>query len=186
MARRYLLGLVLAMALFLPATLHAAELSVPQVTRNGDDIYVSVNLALDDNLTAEIKKGVEKKLIFHVDLFRAWYKWPDEFVLGKKIERNIKCDDIKGEYTITSVEWGGGRKTERFSGCDELLADALVVRNLKLVNMRGFQRGRYMVKVTAESRIRNLPPFIRQMFFFVKDVEFRVRQQSPVMRLGDK
>lgn len=185
MLRKTLFIAVLSLTLILPLTASATRLKDLVVTQNGDDIYVSVKLELSPELEKELKSGIEKKLIFYVDLFRAWYKWPDEFVLGKKIERELKCDNVKSEFTVTTQEWSKGPVIKRFENCDELLVWALSMDSVRLVNVKEIPKGRYLVKVSAESRLRNLPPLIGQLFFFVKDVEFNVRTHSEKMKFGE-
>jgi hypothetical protein len=159
---------------------HLRDLEVKQ---NSDVLLVSVRLELDEDLARELKGGVDKKLIFYVDLFRAWYKWPDEFVLGKRVERELKCDNVKGEYVVTELTRKGPVAT-RFASCDELLAYALKITDVRLVDAREVEHGRYIVKVTAESHLRNIPPFITVLIPFAKDKEFEVRIKSQVMKIG--
>jgi len=181
--RKILYIFLFLLSLSPPAFSEGTHLRDLKVTRNGDDLYVSVRLDLDQEMTRELKKGIEKKVIFYVDLFRAWYKWPDEFVLGKKVERDLKCDNVKGEYLVTELNRGSSI-TKRFENCEDLLSYALSVNNARLVDTKEIEHSRYLVKVTAESRLRNLPPLIGQMFFFIKDIEFSVRTKSPVMKIG--
>jgi len=181
--RKILYTLLFLLFLSSPAFSQETRLTDLKVTRNSDDLYVSVRLELDQGMTRELRNGIEKKIIFYVDLFRAWYKWPDEFVLGKKVERDLKCDNVKGEYLV--MELGRGVPvTKRFENCEDLMGYALSVNNVRLVDTKELEHSRYIVKVTAESRLRNLPPLIGQMFFFIKDLEFSVRTKSPDMRLG--
>lgn len=185
MLRKILFIAVLGLTLCLPLTASATRLKELQVTQNGGDIYVSVQLELGPELEQELKSGIEKKLIFYVDLFRAWYKWPDEFVLGKKVERELKCDNVKGEFTVTTEEWSRTPVIKRFETCDELMAWAVTLNSVRLVNVKEIPSARYIIKVSAESRLRNLPPLIGQLFFFVKDVEFNVRTHSQTMKFGE-
>ncbi len=151
----------------------------------GDDVYVSARLALDAALMKDLRAGIEKKLIFYVDLFRHWSSWPDEFIMGKKIERDVGCDNLKGEYTIVSRERGWTEKT-RYASCNELINNALILKNIKLSGLRGLTKGRYYIRVTAESKLMNLPPLLGQMFFFIKDKEFSVHTDSAIVNLGDR
>jgi hypothetical protein len=179
-------ALLTVLLVHLPSRVRAAEVSQPQVVLRGDDLHVTARLVLDEPLQREIRDGVEKKLVFYLDLFRAWYKWPDEFIAGKKLERLVRCDNIKGEYAMTTEEWGRPPVQARFESCDALLAEALAVEDMKFVSMKEFEHGRYFVRVTAESRLRNLLPLFGKMFFFVKEKEFEARADSKVVRMGGR
>ncbi|MDA8169375.1 MAG: DUF4390 domain-containing protein [Nitrospiraceae bacterium] len=167
-----------------PLKARATNISDLQVKLNGDDIYVSARLVMDPSLIKDLKAGIEKDLIFYVDVFRKWSSWPDEFIVGRRIERQLKCDNVKGEYMIISDEGGRTRKGVRYANCDDLIQDALAIKNVKVTSAKELIWGKYVVKVSAESRLRNLPPLLGQMFFFLKDKEFKVDMKSPVMRLG--
>lgn len=186
MRKTVLFAFLLALFLTLPPieAARANEVRILEVSQKGEEIFVSARLALDEGLVREIKAGVEKKLIFHVDLFRPWHGWADEFILGKKIERNIRCDNVKGEYIVEGSEGGRHNADKRFENCDGLLGYALSIHELRLAHTGEFVRSRYYVKLTAESRLRNFPPLVGQMFFFIKDKEFSVETKSPQMRMG--
>ncbi|MDA8326052.1 MAG: DUF4390 domain-containing protein [Nitrospiraceae bacterium] len=189
MSKNALLTAILIQALLLSVLplpkARATEITGLAINVKGDDVYVSARLALDDSLMKDLRAGIEKKLIFYVDLFRHWSSWPDEFILGSKIERDVGCDNLKGEYMIISRENGWAEKT-RFASCNDLITNALILKNIKISGLKGLTKGRYYVRVTAESKLRNLPPLLGQMFFFIKDKEFSVHADSVTVNLGSR
>ena len=184
--KRAILLVFLAVALALPQkNAFATQINPLLVSVKGDNIFVSAKLVLDNNLISDLKAGIEKNLVFYVDLFRHWSSWPDEYILGVRIERDVSCDNVKGEYMMTTRQSGGAEQT-RYGNCADLIKNSLLLKNIKLSNLRELTRGRYFVRVTAESKLRNLPPLLGQMFFFIKDKEFSVREDSSMIDLGGK
>ena len=117
---RAILPLSLAIALFLPFNARATQINSLSVSVKGDNIFVSSKLVLDDALIKDLRAGIEKDLVFYVDLFRHWSSWPDEYILGVKIERDVSCDSVKGEYMITTHVSGSAEQT-RYGNCDDLI-----------------------------------------------------------------
>lgn len=163
--------------LLVPLSSGAQEIYGPDVTINDGTIIVSTSLGLSERQIDDISKGISKELIIHVDLFRVWKAWPDEFVLGRKFTRTLKCDPVKKEYVATSLE-GNVLREKRFSDCDSLLAWALAVEDHTLTSIKELAPAKYFVKVTAESRLRKLPPVVGYLFFFIKAKEFRISGKS--------
>ena len=161
----------------MPLSSGAQEIYGPDVTINDGNIIVSTALGLNERQIDDISKGISKEVIIYVDLFRVWRAWPDEFVLGRKFTRTLKCDPVKKEYVATSLV-GNVLREKRFSDCDSLLTWALAVEDHMLTSMKELEPAKYFVKVTAESRLRTLPPIVNYLFFFVKEREFRVSAKS--------
>ncbi|MDA8387618.1 MAG: DUF4390 domain-containing protein [Nitrospiraceae bacterium] len=178
----FLLPAVFFLALPLTAA-RATSIQGLAIRINGGDLLVSARLAPDGSLVKDLRAGMEKKLVFYVDLFRHWSSWPDEFIMGRKIERDVDCDSVKGEYVMVTQE-NGWALTSRYASCNELIHNALILKNIKLSNLGKLIKGRYYVRVTAESSLRSLPPLLGQMFFFIRNEEFSVQANSPAVNLG--
>jgi len=172
-----LLFLLIAFLCSLPA-LEAAEIQGPLVTVRDGGVMVATGIALDERQVEEIKKGVSKEFVFYVDLFRVWRSWPDEFVLGRTFKQTLSCDPVRKEYVATSLS-GNVQKEKRFSSCDRLIAWALAIPEFRLTAVEEMEPSEYFVKVTVDSRLRRLPPFIDLLFFFVKEKEFSLAADSP-------
>ncbi len=176
--KRAIFFVCIILVFFLSVPLEAQEISGPEVRIVKSDIYVTFSLKLDDERVQEIRNGLDKDLKFYVDLFRVWNIWPDEFVLGKVFTKTVKSDPIKKEYVATSFD-GSTLIQKKFRTFESMLAWALGFRDVKLANTRELEPGRYFVRITAESKIRKLPPVIGQFMFFVSENEFKIRQDSP-------
>lgn len=161
----------------LPLASWAQEIAGPDVSINDGHIVVSTSLKLSDRQLSDISKGISKEIDIYVDLFRVWKSWPDEFVLGTKFTRTLKCDPVKKEFVATSLV-GNTLREKRFSDCESLLVWALRVEQHALTSITELDPSKYFVKVTAESRLRKLPPVMGYLFFFVKENEFKIHKSS--------
>ncbi len=178
-----MLRLLLIATLFLLVFMHgpagAEEIAGPDVRLANNDVYVSFSLVPAAKHIEEIKEGIDKELKLYIDLFRVWKVWPDEFVLGKFFSRRMKVDPIKKEYVATSFD-GNVIIERRFRSFEAMLAWTLSVKDLKLTNTRELEPGEYFVRITAESKIRDLPPMIRQFFVFISENEYKIRKDSGI------
>jgi hypothetical protein len=171
-----LVFIVVTMCIAVPS--EAQEIVGPQVKLVDNDIYVTFSLKLSDERVQEIRDGMDKDLKFYVDLFRVWNIWPDEFILGKVFVKTVKSDPIKKEYVATSFD-GSTFIQKRFRTFESMLAWTFDFRDLRLTNTRELETGRYFVRITIESKIRQLPPVIGQFMFFVSENEFKIKKDSP-------
>ncbi len=176
---RILLTAALFLSVLIPPVAEGQEISGPEVRLANNDVYVSFSLVPGAKYIEEIKEGIDKELKLYIDLFRVWKIWPDEFVLGKFYSRRMKVDPIKKEYVATSFD-GNVIIERRFRSFETMLAWTLSVKDLKLTNTRELDPGQYFVRITAESKIRNLPPMIRQFFVFLSENEFKLSKDSGV------
>ncbi len=170
------LAVTLALAL-MPLAAGAQEIIGPDVRINDSHIVVSTALDLSDKQLEDIHKGISKEIDIYVDLFRVWKSWPDEFVLGTKFTRTLKCDPVKKEFVATSLVENVLRE-KRFTDCRSLLRWALSVDEHTLTSVTELEPSSYFVRITAESRLRKLPPVVGYLFFFVKEKEFTINRDS--------
>ncbi|MGD2081015.1 MAG: DUF4390 domain-containing protein [Nitrospirota bacterium] len=175
---RIFLKLALALTLvLLPLAAEAQEIVGPRVLVNEGHMVVSTALDLSEKQLEDISKGISKEIDIYVDLFRVWTSWPDEFVLGTKFTRTLRCDPVKKEYVATSLV-GNVLREKRFTDCRSLVGWALSVDEHTLTSVKELEPSRYFVRVTAEGRLRKLPPVVGYLFFFVKEREFKVESDS--------
>jgi len=172
-----LLTACLAACLALPGLSAAETIIGPDVKLINNDIHVSFSLSLDSRHVQEIRDGIEKEFKLDVDLFRVWKGWLDEFVLGRSFTKTIKSDPIKKEYVATSYD-GNVIVEKRYRSFESMLEGALSVKDLKLTNTRELDPALYFVRITAESKIRKLPPVIGQFIIFISENEFRIKKDS--------
>jgi hypothetical protein len=161
----------------------AEQIIGPDVKLQNGEIYVTASLSLDEGHLQELSNGITKELKFYIDLFRVWKMWPDEFVLGKSFARTLKADPVKMEYTATSSD-GITLVHKRFKTFGSMVKWALSINDMKLAGTKDLEPGEYFVRVTAESRIRKLPPIIGYFIFFLPENEFRIKKDSPFINIG--
>ena len=167
-----------------PLTIYGADIIGAEVQVVNDEVLLTTGLRLDERGLADLKNGISKEITFHVGVYRVWKNWPDEFVWGKKIVRTLMGDPVKQEFIATSSD-GTTLVKKRFKDFDSMLTWALGIRELKLIHLQELQPARYFVRVTAESRLRKLPPVIGYLFFFVPEKEFGVTRDSAVFTRGE-
>ncbi len=180
---RFVPFLTLFLVLVFPLNAFGAEIVGPEVRVTDNEIWISTSLALDEKSLSELKNGISKEITFYIDLFRFWNVWPNEFIAGKKIVKTLRCDPIKKEYIATSFD-GSTLIEKRFRSFDSMLNWALNIRDLKLIHEKELQQSQYFVRVTAESRLRKIPPVIGYLLFFVEEKEFKISRDSSPLSVG--
>jgi hypothetical protein len=180
---RFIAASLLFSLLTLPLPANSQEISGPEVKQSNNDIFVTFSLKLDVKHVNEIRDGIDKELKLYIDLFKVWKAWPDEFVLGKVFTRTLKSDPIKGEYVATSLS-GNVLTERRFRSFESMMNWTLSVKDLKLASTRELEPGQYFVRITAESKIRKLPPVIGYFMIFVSENEFKIKKDSATFAVG--
>ena len=160
-----------------PRASQAQTIIGPDIKIINNEIHVSFSLNPDSRHLQEIKDGIEKEYKLDIDLFRVWRGWLDEFVLGKSFYRTLKSDPIKKEYVATSND-GSIIVEKRYRSVESMIQGTLSVKDLKLTNTRELDPSVYFVRITAESKVRKLPPIIGHFIIFVSESEFRVKKDS--------
>ncbi|HXW68455.1 MAG TPA: DUF4390 domain-containing protein [Dissulfurispiraceae bacterium] len=171
--------------LFFVRTGTAAEIPEVSFRLANNELYVSSVVRLDQKIEDELRDGLSKEFIFYIDLFRVWKIWPDEFVLGQKITTTLRSNPIKREY-IATRDTGNISLKKRFNDMESMVGWAMTLPEIKLTNVKALEAGTYFIKVTAESRIRKLPPVIGYLLFFVPDKDFSVSKNSRTFEINTK
>jgi len=174
---------VFCLLLFSSSVSIAAEINGPEVKIQGNEIYVTTSLLLDEKQLHELRNGIKKEYSFYIDIFRVWKLWPDEFVLNRSFVRNLRADPVKMEFIATSTD-GTTQIKKRFKTFDSMLRWALNFETLKLANVRDLEPGTYFVRVAVESKIRKLPPVIGYFMIFLPENEFKIKKDSPYFTIG--
>ncbi len=161
----------------------AAEINGLEIKFSNKDIQVSAILELDDKYVKELKKGITKEFNFYIDIFRVWERWPDEFIFGRFINRTLRCDPVKKEYIATSND-GTKIIEKRFRSFESMINWALRIEDFTLINIKDLEPATYYIKVTAESKIRKLPPVIGYFLIFLPENEFKIQKNSTHFTIG--
>ncbi len=183
----YYLSAPLLIALIFPRIIYAQEINNLDVKIKSEELVVSTSISLNEGFINEIKNGIQKELVFYIDLFRIWKYWPDEYVFGNSIVRKIEGDVIKGEYIMSSFDRNRKVITEKkFKSLESMLKAMAEIGPFPLINIKGMESGDYYVRVTVESRLRKLPPVVGYILFFIPEKEFSITKDSPIFRLGSR
>jgi len=182
---RIILSLAFLSLFLMPLNLTGAEITGFDARVINDQIVVNTGLALDEKTIGDLKNGISKEITFYIDLFRSWRIWPDEFIAGKKIVKTLRSDPVKNEYTATTFD-GTTLIEKRFKRFDSMLDWTLTIKDLKLINAKELPLSEYYVKVTVESRLRQLPPIIGHLLFFVPEKDFKLSKDSPSLVAGSE
>lgn len=150
-----------------------------------DDIVVSTGLDLDEKNLSDLKNGISKEITFNIDLFRVWRMWPDEFIIGKKLVRTLRCDPVKKEFAATSFD-GTTLVEKRFKKFESMIAWALTVRDITLARTKDLELSEYFVKITVESHFRRLPPVISDLLILVPERDFKLKKNSRFLSTGEE
>jgi len=175
---------VLFFFLICQANANTLEIKGPYLKFYKHNIHVSFNFELTADKLKEIRQGITKELLFYIDLFRLWKTWPDEFVVGRKIVRKITSDPMKKEYIATSFD-GETLIEKRFNSFESMIKWALSFNDVYLTSLKGMPAGTYFVRITVESRLRNIPSLFSEIFFFLPDREFKVSSDSGLFRWNE-
>lgn len=162
-----------------------AEISAVNVKLLDNNIYVTTSVKPDSKFIDDIAGGLSKEIIFYIDLFRVWRIWPNEFVTGKKLIKNLKSDPIKRQYIAIRIE-GHIYLERKFNDLASMVDWTMNIADIKLTNIRELEPGIYFVKVIVESRIRRLPPVIGHLLFFVPENEFSISNNSSTFQISIK
>jgi len=164
---------------------NAAEITDIGFRLADNELYVSTVIRPDQKILDELNDGLSKEFTFYIDLFRVWNIWPDEFVLGQKIITTLQSNPIKRDYVATRVT-GNISLKKRFTDLEAMVNWAMALPEIKLKNVKELEAGTYFIKVTAESRIRKLPPVIGYLLFFVPDKDFSISKNSSTFGINTK
>lgn len=180
--KRIFLCFGLVFLLCLPIDLFGSEIIGPEIRLISNEFVVTTGLKLDDKILNELKNGISKEITFYIDIFKVWNIWPDEFISGKKFVRTLKSDPIKKEHIATSFD--GVTITERrFKSIDSMIAWTLNIRELKLALAKDPEPSDYIIKVTVEAKLMELPPVIGHLLFFVPEKDFKLSKNSQTFRI---
>lgn len=167
-----LTSLISSSALALKTDIHGPEIKIKD-----NDIIVSTGLSNLEEIESAIKSGIEKEMLFTIELFRVWKFWPDEFVLSKKIQRTIKYDNLRARYLTSSYD-GTSQGQRIFTDFDTMKIWAFRVTDINLANIKELERGDYYIRVVVESRSRELPRVIGLLMLFIPETEMSLAKES--------
>jgi hypothetical protein len=184
MKNKLTVTLFLVLLLLLPAPCRASS---PEIVGKMDIVNnnVMVNLFIQnlDELEYLMRSGIEKEVIFTVELLRVWKFWPDEFVVSKKIVKAIKYDNLRDHYSL-SLSDGVTRKKMTLKDYDAVKKWMFVVSNVNLANIRELVPSEYYVRIIVESRSLEQLPFLGVLTHLLPEVEMSLAKESQPFTIG--
>ncbi len=170
--------------ILIPETAYTAELLLPEISIRGNEIIVYTGLSDIEEIETTIKSGVEKEIVFTIELFKVWNYWPDEFVVSRKIRRIIKFDNLREHYlaTVFNENIPIERTFRDFSVMKKII---FKVDGVSLVKVKELDPGSYYVRVVAESKSRELPSVIGLLMLFIPEVEMSLARESYRFDIGE-
>ncbi len=155
----------------------------PEVRIINNEIIVNTSIDYVKGLKELIDSGIEKELVFRVELIRTRRLWPDEFVVARKIRRYIGYDALRDQYYL-SWKMGGEYTTRYFDDFEEMKPLIFTVRGVDLMNIKALESGTYYVRVIVESKSRQRIRLMGLLMYLMPEVEMSLIKESPPFRIG--
>jgi hypothetical protein len=178
--RKDLFLFFVAISLILISSLaNAATLRIlgPDIKIKNNNIIVNISISNVKELEAIIKSGVEKEIVFTLELFRVWRFWPDEFVASKKIKRSIKYDNLREQYWTSSHE-GTSSVKKYFKDYNTMKDWIFTVKAIKLANIRELEPGSYYIRAIVESKSKEYSSIVGFLMHLIPEVEMSLAKES--------
>jgi len=172
-------------ALFVLASIgiaESADIQAVELSFRGQELQITTALVPDEDMLNELRQGLSKEIRFAFELMLVKALFPDEYILGQKITVTLKSDPIKREFAAR-MSGSGAQVEKRFKDVESMVSWALSLKDFKFTNVKELDPGTYYVRVSAESRVRKLPPVIKYLLFFIPETEFKVWRYSQTFSL---
>ncbi|MBI4654987.1 MAG: DUF4390 domain-containing protein [Nitrospirae bacterium] len=182
---RHLLIIIFSVSFILTTSPAIANILGPEIKIQDNNIIVNTGFFSTKEIETAMNSGIEKEIIFSIELFRVFSFWPDDLVVRKKIQNIIKYDNLRGQYHLSSYD-GTTLKEKIFKDSNTLKERSLTVKDVNLANVRELERGKYLVRVVVESKSRELPPLIGFFMLFIPETETSFIKKSPPFTIGKK
>ncbi|MBI5196758.1 MAG: DUF4390 domain-containing protein [Nitrospirae bacterium] len=179
-----LFTLIFCAYLISTASAATAEIIGPAIKIQNNNIMIGTGFSNIKEIENAIKSGVEKEIVFTIELFREWDFWPDEFVHARKIQKVIKYDNLRGQYRTSSHD-GTVVKERYFKEFNDLKEWLFTVKDVNLINVKELEQGKYFVRVVVESKSREIPPVIGFFMLFIPEIETSLAKKSPTFVVGE-
>ncbi len=173
---------ILLTTLCIVVTASLAPAAAPNIIGPGMEIVdnnIIVNLSVDNVTEFEttINSGIEKEVVFTVELLRVWNFWPDEFVVSKKIKKVIKYDNLREQFRASS--YNGIIRTEKnFKNDSEIKDWIFTVEGINLAHIKELEPSRYYIRVIVESKSLKQLPLTGFLMHFIPEVEMSLAKES--------
>ena len=142
-----------------------------------NNIIVSLSVQNVAEFEAAINSGIEKEIVFTVELLRVWNFWPDEFVVSKKIRKVIRYDNLREQYRASSYD-GIVRTERKFRDYNAVKNWIFSVDGINLAHIKELDPGRYYLRAIVESKSLRQLPLTGFLMHFIPEVEMSLARES--------
>jgi hypothetical protein len=156
----------------------------PDIKIIDNNIIVKLSISDEKELETTIKSGIEQEIVFTVELLRVWKFWPDEFVVSKKIKKNVKYDNLREQYKVSSYD-GINRIKEYFKDYNSMKNWIFNVDSINLANIKELEPGSYYIRIVIESKSNEHIPIIGFLIHFIPEVEMSLAKESQPFIIED-
>jgi len=155
----------------------------PEVRIINNKIIVNTSIDYVKGFKELIESGIEKELVFRIELIKNHRFWPDEFVVGRKIRRYIGYDALRDRYYL-SWKRGGDYTRRYFEEFEDMRPLIFSVRGVDLMDTRALEKGTYYVRIIVESKSRQRIRLMGLLMYLMPEVEMSLIKESPPFRIG--
>ncbi|UCD34938.1 MAG: DUF4390 domain-containing protein [Nitrospiraceae bacterium] len=153
------------------------EIIGPHLNILDNNIIVNTHVKNVAELESHIKSGVDKAVIFTIELLRVWMFWPDEFVVSKRIERVVRYDNLRDQFLVSSFD--GITRSDRYFADYEPAKDWIfTVRDVNLAHVKELDPGTYYIRIVLESKSLEQLPLIGFLMHVIPEVEMSLARES--------
>ncbi len=181
--KKFIATLILILA---PSFVNASSLKIvgPYAIIKDNDIIVNTGIVNVKELEKSIESGIEKEVVFTIELFRVWMFWPDEFVSSKKITKIIKYDNLRELYRASSTD-NFTKTEERFKDFESMQKWLSSISPVTIGNVKGLEEGKYYVRAIVESKSREYPPLMGLIMHLIPETELSLAKESEPFIVGE-
>ncbi len=149
-----------------------------------NNITVNISVTNVTELDNVIKSGIEKEIVFTVELIRVWKFWPDEFIASKKINNIVKYDNLRDQYWGSSFD-GVTLTEKKFNDFSSMKDWMFNVRAVSLANAKGLEPANYYIRIVVESRSIEQLPIMGLLTHLVPEVDMTMAKESQHFFVGE-
>jgi len=156
----------------------------PYAVLDDSDIIVNTGITNVKELETVIGSGIEKELIFTIELLRSWNFWPDEFISSKKMKKVIQYDNLREEYRASAVgdDVMSEYQFKDFPSMNDWLSN---IGPLVIGSTKGLEKGKYYIRVVIESKSRKYPMLIGIIMHLIPEIEMSLAKESAPFTVGE-
>lgn len=179
---------VVLVTFFLLITPLSASAASPEIIGKlktiDNNLIVDISVIDVTELDNVINFGIEKEIVFTMELIRVWKFWPDEFIVSKKINKTVKYDNLRDQYQGSAFD-GVTRAEMKFRDYGSMKDWMFNVKAVNLANAKGLEPADYYIRIVVESRSIEQLPIMGILTHLVPEVDMTMAKESQHFFIGD-